>query len=41
MPDDKRTSRHERLPIKLIMRKQGAERKVKGGGGPAETISHR
>ena len=36
MPDDKRTPQHERLPIKLIMRKQGAERKIKGGGGPAK-----
>ena len=29
------TSR-ERLPIKLIMPKQGAERKVHGGGSPAK-----
>jgi serine protease AprX len=34
MPNDNRTPQHERLPIKLIMRKQGAERKIKGGGAP-------
>jgi serine protease AprX len=36
MPDDKRVPQHERLPIKLIMRKQGAEGKIKGGGGAAK-----
>ena len=34
MPDTKKTSRHERLLIKLIMPKQGTERKVSGGGTP-------
>ena len=35
MPEDTRTPRHERLLIKLIMPKQGAERRVQGGGTPA------
>jgi serine protease AprX len=35
MPDDARPSRRDRLPIKLIMPKQGVERKVSGGGSPA------
>ena len=32
MPDDNRPPRHDRLPIKVIMPKQGVERKVSGGG---------
>ncbi len=35
MPEDTRTPRHDRLPIKLIMPKQGVERRVQGGGTPA------
>jgi hypothetical protein len=27
------SSQHDRLPIKLIMPKQGLERRVSGGGG--------
>lgn len=34
MPDEKRPLSHDRLPIKLIMPKQGSERRVPGGGGP-------
>ena len=36
MADENRPPRHDRLPIKLIMRKQGVERKVSGGGPPAK-----
>ena len=35
MPDENRPLRHDRLPIKVIMPKQGVERKVPGGGPPA------
>lgn len=38
MPDEKRPPINERLPIKLIMPKQGSERKVTGGGGPAKPL---
>ena len=38
MPDEKRPPLNERLPIKLIMPKQGSERKVTGGGGPAKPL---
>ncbi len=34
MPDRNRSPRHERLLIKVIMPKQGTERKVTGGGAP-------
>lgn len=34
MTDKTRPSRHERLPIKLIMPKQGVERKIPAGGTP-------
>lgn len=34
MVENIRSGRRERLPIKLIMPKQGAERRVLGGGGP-------
>jgi serine protease AprX len=34
MADEPRPLRHERLPIKLIIPKQGVERKVPGGGPP-------
>jgi hypothetical protein len=36
MADITRPPRHERLLIKVIMPKQGAERKVSGGGAPAK-----
>src|SRR5213594_4351933 len=32
MADENRPTRHDRLPIKLIMRRQGVERKISGGG---------
>ena len=35
MAEEPRAPRHDRLPIKLIMPKQGVERKVPGGGAPA------
>jgi serine protease AprX len=34
MADENRPVRHDRLPIKVIMPKQGVERKVPGGGPP-------
>lgn len=34
MADETRPPRHDRLPIKLIMPKQGTERRITGGGGP-------
>jgi serine protease AprX len=34
MADENRPPRHDRLPIKVIMPKQGVERKVPGGGPP-------
>src|SRR6266550_5038328 len=34
MADENRPIRHDRLPIKVIMPKQGVERKVPGGGPP-------
>src|SRR5580704_6825589 len=34
MANEKSQTRHERLPIKLIMPKQGMERRVSGGGPP-------
>jgi serine protease AprX len=34
MPNGSRAPRHERLPIKLIMPKQGTEQKLKPGGTP-------
>lgn len=34
MPDKTRSSGHDRLPIKLIMPRQGTERRVSGGGTP-------
>ena len=34
MPDEKERGRQDRLPIKLIMPKQGTERRVPGGGTP-------
>jgi hypothetical protein len=34
MADENRPVRYDRLPIKVIMPKQGVERKVPGGGPP-------
>ena len=34
MADENRPPRHDRLPIKVIMPKQGVERKIPGGGPP-------
>jgi serine protease AprX len=36
MPDQNHPLRHERLPIKLIMPKQGTERRIQAGGSPPE-----
>ncbi len=36
MPNETRKTVLERLPIKLILPKQGVERRVSGGGGPKE-----
>jgi serine protease AprX len=38
VPDENRPPRNERLPIKLIMPKQGSERKITAGGGPAKPL---